>query len=36
MLQIKEFLSEEHKKMLDEALDWTKKIVDIVLKIKKA
>jgi len=34
--KIKEFLSEEHKKMLDEALDWTKKIVDIVLKIKKA
>jgi len=33
--KIKEFLSEQHKKMLDEALDWTKKIVDIVLKIKK-
>merc|ERR1712179_903318 len=34
--KIKEFLGEEHKKMLDEAVDWSKKIIDVVLKIKKA
>merc|ERR1719341_1444698 len=34
--KIKEFLGEEHKRMLDEAVDWSKKIVDVVLKIKKS
>ena len=34
--KIKEFLGEEHKRMLDEAVAWCKKIVDVVLKIKKA
>merc|ERR1712179_491140 len=34
--KIKEFLGEEHKKMLDEAIGWCKKIVAVVLKIKNA
>ena len=35
MLQIKEFLGKKHREMLEEAIGWIKRILDVVLRIKK-